>query len=171
MTHTAGRDTPAISLPEGRELGRKAFVELVRHAIAAAAARGWLKMVWCDPDFADWPLGERSVVDALQNWSANGRTLHLLAQDYAALRQSHPRFVQWRVAWSHLVEARATGRSSEGDLPSAIWSPEWTMERLDLKHSVVVATADPARRVALGERLDAWWQKGTPSFPASTLGL
>ncbi len=170
MTHRADPD-PAAELPEGRELGRKAFADLVRRAVDAAAARGWPRMVWCDPDFADWPLGERAVIDALQRWSVNGRVLHLLAQDYSSLRVMHPRFVQWRVMWSHLVEARATGRSSAGDLPSAIWSPEWTMERLDLQHGVSVATADPARRVALGERLDAWWQKGTPSFPASTLGL
>lgn len=162
-------DTP--SLPEGRIVGRRAFVDLVRQAIAAAASEGWVKMVWCDPDFADWPLGERSVIEAMQAWSASGRSLHLLAQDFSVLQQHHPRFVQWRVMWSHLVEARATGRGTGGELPSALWTPQWTMERLDLKHNVVVATFDPARRVALGERLDAGWHKASPSFPASTLGL
>ena len=160
-----------ITLPEGRLLGRNTFIDLIRQTVSAAAGRGWAKMVWCDADFADWPLGERSFIDALQAWSASGRSLHLLAQDFATLRQRHPRFVQWRVTWSHLVEARATGRSPGGDLPSAIWTPEWTMERLDPKHNVVVATHDPARRVALAERLDAGWHKATPSFPASTLGL
>jgi len=160
-----------IPLPEGRLVGRVAFIDLVRQAIAAAASQGWTKMVWCDPDFADWPLGERSLIDSLQAWSASGRSLHLLAQDFAAVRQKHPRFVQWRVTWSHLVEARATGRSSGGELTSAIWTPAWTMERLDPKHNVVVATFDPARRVALAERLDAGWHKAAPSFPASTLGL
>lgn len=158
-------------LPEGRLLGRNAFVDLVRHAVGSATSQGWAKMVWCDPDFADWPLGERSLIAALQAWSASGRSLHLLAQDFSTLRQIHPRFVQWRVTWSHLVEARAIGKSSGGELTSAIWTPTWTMERLDTKHNVVVATYDPARRVALGERLDAGWHKAAPSFPASTLGL
>ncbi len=159
------------SLPQGRLLGRSAFVGLVRQAVDSAASQGWTKMVWCDPDFADWPLGERSLIESLQAWSASGRSLHLLAQDFSMLRQMHPRFVQWRVTWSHLVEARATGKSSGGELTSAFWTPTWTMERLDLKHNVVVATLDPVRRVALAERLDAGWHKAAPSFPASTLGL
>lgn len=171
MDATADPSPNPISLPEGRLLGRNAFIDLVRQAIATAASRGWVKMVWSDQDFSDWPLGERSVIDSIQAWSASGRSLHLLAQDFATLRQKHPRFVQWRVAWSHLVEARATSRSSGGEVMSAIWTPEWTMERLDLKHNVVVATFDPARRVALGERLEAEWHKAAPSFPASTLGL
>ena len=128
-------------------------------------------MVWSDPDFLDWPLGERATVEALHEWSAQGRSLHLIATDFSDLRLAHPRFVQWRMTWSHIVEARATGRAAGGDLPSALWTPNWTMERLDTTRSTVVATADPSRRVLLGERLDNWWQKSSPSFPASVLGL
>jgi hypothetical protein len=171
MNEVRDQGDNGTSLLEGRSEGRSAFADLVRQALQTAAAQGWTKMVWCDPDFADWPLGEREVIDALQQWSERGRTLELIAQDYAVLRQSHPRFVQWRVMWSHLIEARATGRSSAGELPSALWSPGWTMERLDAKFGIVVATVDPARRVALGERLDGWWKKGSPAFPVTTLGL
>jgi len=171
MDPTTEPSSGAITLPEGRLQGRNDFIELVRQAVSTAAAQGWVKMVWCDPDFADWPLGERSLIEDLQAWSASGRSLHLLAQDFATLRQRHPRFVQWRVTWSHLVEARATGRAAGGELTSAIWTPGWTMERLDPKHNVVVATTDPTRRVALGESLDALWHRAAPSFPASTLGL
>lgn len=171
MDSIAEATSSPIPLPEGRLQGRNAFIDLVRQAVGTAASQGWARMVWCDADFADWPLGERSLIDALQAWSASGRSLHLLAQEFSTLRQMHPRFVQWRVTWSHLVEARALGKSSGGELTSAIWTPVWTMERLDLKHNVVVATLDPARRVALRERLDAGWHKAAPSFPASTLGL
>ena len=171
MTHPQQTGSTALTVPEGRLEGRRAFVELVKQALEAAAAQGWKRMIWSDPDFVDWPLGERAAIEALQAWSAQGRSLHLLAQDFSELRLALPRFVQWRTTWSHLVEARATGRSAGGDLPSAIWSPYWTMERLDPLRSVVVATSDPARRVALGERLDGWWQKSSPSFPASVLGL
>lgn len=171
MDPTTEPASSTIALPEGRLQGRNAFIDLVRQAVSTAATQGWAKMVWCDPDFADWPLGERSLIDDLQAWSASGRSLHLLSQDYASLRQRHPRFVQWRVTWSHLVEARAIGKSSAGEVTSAIWTPEWTMERLDPKHNVMVATFSPARRIALGERLDALWHRAVPSFPASTLGL
>jgi hypothetical protein len=56
-------------------------------------------------------------------------------------------------------------------LPSAIWSPGWTLERIDASHGVMVASRDARRHVALAERLDHWWQKGSPSLPPTTLGL
>lgn len=169
MNPAEGTSAPSglPALPEGRLEGHALFVDLIRQALATAAAEGWSRIVLCDLDFADWPLGERDVVDALHAWSARGRTLQLMARDYRDLRERHPRFVQWRVTWSHLVEAHA----AQGDLPSALWSPGWTMERLDPLRSTFVASHDAARRVALREQLNQWWHKGTPAFPASTLGL
>lgn len=162
---------PTALLPEGRLEGHALFVDLVRQALASAASEGWSRIVLCDADFADWPLGERDVVAALHAWSARGRTLQLIARDYRDLRERHPRFVQWRVTWSHLVEAHACAHAAQGDLPSALWSPGWTMERLDASRGTLVASHDASRRVALREQLNQWWQKGTPAFPASTLGL
>ncbi|WP_439517245.1 hypothetical protein [Hydrogenophaga sp.] len=159
------------ALPQGRMEGHALFVDVVRQALATAAAEGWSRIVLCDVDFADWPLGEREVVASLHDWSARGRTLQLIARDYRDLRERHPRFVQWRVTWSHLVEAHACANAALGELPSAVWSPGWTMERLDPARGTLLASHDAARRVALRERLNLWWQKGTPAFPASTLGL
>jgi len=158
-------------LPEGRFEGRVAFLGLVRQAVQTAAREGWPSLVFSDIDFADWPLGERAVVQALNAWSGRGRHLRLLAQGFGAVRQMHPLFVQWRVTWSHLVEAHAWPSASAGEVPSAIWSPVWTMERLDLSHCVGVSSSDSSRRVALRERLDHAWLKGSPSFPATVLGL
>ncbi len=158
-------------LPEGRLEGHALFVDLVRQALATAAAEGWTRIVLCDVDFADWPLGEREVVASLHDWSARGRTLQLIARDYRDLRERHPRFVQWRVTWSHLVEAHVCAHAAQGDLPSVLWSPGWTMERLDPARGTLVASQDAARRVALREQLTQWWAKGTPAFPASPLGL
>ena len=162
-------ETPA--LPEGRITGRHAFLDAVRVAMASAAAQGWSRMLLCDPDFADWPLGEREVVEGLNAWARQGRGMRLLAREFATLRQLHPRFVQWRTTWGHLVEVHAVHEAADHELPSAIWTPTWTMERIDPVRSVVVATRAPERRVALQERLDGWWNRGRPSFSASTLGL
>lgn len=158
-------------LPEGRLSGRKLFVDLVRQALATAAQEGWSRIVLCDTDFADWPLGDREVVAALNAWSARGRSLHLLARDYGVLRQTHPRFVQWRITWSHLVEAQACASASADELPSVLWSPGWTLQRLDAVRCTMVASRSAERRVALQEQLQQWWLKSTPAFPASTLGL
>jgi hypothetical protein len=160
-----------MTLPEGRLVGRVAFTDLVRQGLATAAQEGWPRILLCDADFADWPLGERDVVGSLHAWSMRGRSLHLLARDYSVLRQMHPRFVHWRTTWSHLVEAHACASASVGEFPSVLWSPGWTLQRLDPLRSTMVASRDAERRVALQEQLQQWWLKGTPAFPASTLGL
>lgn len=154
------------TLPEGRFQGREAFAGLVRQAAALLAREQWNPVVFCDADFADWPLGERAVVEALHAWAGRGREARWLARDFSPVRQLHPRLVQWRATWSHIVEARACPAP-----PSAIWTPVWTMERIDPERCVVVATSDPGRRQALRERIDACWDRGSPAFPASVLGL
>jgi hypothetical protein len=170
MSFAEGPESPD-NLPEGRLQGRHAFSDLVRQALACAAREGWTHIVLSDPDFSDWPLGERAVVDSLQAWSGRGRRLQFLARDFGPMRALHPRLVQWRVTWSHLIEAQACRSLSEGAVPSAIWSPGWCMERLDLERCTMVATRDAERRVLLQERLHACWQQGSPSFAATTLGL
>jgi hypothetical protein len=165
--------TPSVpaSLPTGSWDGRVAFADLVRSAFEQAANEGWRLIILSDPDFADWPLGERRVVDALQAWASRGRQLHLLARDFRNLREKAPRLVQWRVKWDHLVQARSCQGALGDALPSALWSPGWTLERLDTVHCRGVATEEARRRVELRERLDGYWERGSPAFPASTLGL
>ncbi|MDO9569959.1 MAG: hypothetical protein Q7J58_11330 [Hydrogenophaga sp.] len=158
-------------LPEGRLQGRPLFADLVRQSLATAAAEGWPRLVLCDPDFSDWPLGERAVVASLQAWARRGRVLQMLGRDFGPLRLQHPRFVQWRVAWAHVIEVRACNSASADEWPSAIWSPAWTLERIDATHGVMVASREARDHVALAERLDHWWQKGSPSLPPSILGL
>lgn len=162
---------PLPPLPTGRLQGRQVFLETVRHAFEVAALEGWSHITLSDPDFADWPLGERSVVDALNRWARRGRTLKMLARSYDPVRLQHPRFVQWRVTWAHLVEAHACVGAAGAELPSAIGSPVWTLERLDPLRNTLVASVDAERRVALRERVNECWLRSTPSFPASQLGL
>lgn len=161
----------APALPEGRLGGRLAFMDAVRTAMAAAAPENWASIVLADDDFSDWPLGERVVIDGLNAWARQGRRLRLLARDFTALRQQHPRFVQWRTTWAHIVEAHAVAQASPHELPSVIWTPTWTLERLDPVRSSLVAERGAERRVALAERLDDWWAKGRPAFAPTTLGL
>jgi hypothetical protein len=160
-----------ISLLEGRFSGPTEFAQLVRDALATAAREGWNEMVLCDPDFDDWPLGERVVSDALHAWSARGRRCTLLARRWDVTARRHARFVAWRQRWSHIIEARRCADAGPTELPSAIWSPAWAMQRLDLERCVGHAGAEPARRVLLRESLDEWLGKSSPGFAASTLGL
>jgi hypothetical protein len=171
MIPTPSDANPAAALPSGRFAGREAFRQLVRDALACAAREGWREIILSDASFEDWPLGEREVAQALQQWSATGRKCILLARRYDEVVRSHARFVTWRKTWSHIIEARACSSADPLDLPSAIWSPGWVMQRLDPERCNGFSGSEPERRVLLRENLQEWLQKSTPSFPAVTLGL
>lgn len=170
MTSETSAAAPAPLL-EGRFSGRTEFAELIRLALSAAAAQGWREIILCDPDFADWPLGERVVAQALNDWSRTGRKFTMLAGNYDAVRTRHARFVVWRRNWAHLVECRSISATPAEVLPSALWSPGWVMKRLDLQRCTGTAGSDAARRIALKERLNDCLLNSSPAFPATVLGL
>ena len=163
--------TSSGELPSRRFEGREDFRQLVRDALATAAREGWREIILADASFEDWPLGEREVAASLQAWSRAGRRITLLARRYDAVQRQHARFVQWRRTWAHIVTAVACPSAETLEIPSAIWSPAWVLERLDPERSNGYCGSEPERRVLLRERLDEWLKKATPSFPATTLGL
>ena len=105
--------------------GRIAYQQHIRDALALASSQGWKEMWWSDFDFNDWPLGERAVIDSLQSWARSGRRLVILAGSYADIRLRHPRLVQWRGMWDHIIECRLCKNQEPGEYPSALWSPAW----------------------------------------------
>jgi hypothetical protein len=169
--NTADLSADEYALPEGRFGGRTEFGDLIRRAFRAAAAQGWREIVICDADFDDWPLGERAVSDALGAWSRTGRKLTMIAKSYDVVIRRHPRFVTWRRTWSHIVECRAIASGQSESIPSAIWTPGWVFERVDLERSAGYSGSEPSRRVALRECLNERLLKSSPAFPATTLGL
>jgi len=158
-------------LPEGRLEGRRRFESVLRQAFGVAAREGWPSLYLSDPDFRDWPLGERAVIEALDAWAGRGRQLWILAHDYAPLRLAHPRLVAWRTRWSHIVDARICSPGRAGELPSALMGPHWTLQRIDPQGAIFIASTQARRRVLLKERWDACWDQGQSSFAATTLGL
>ena len=162
---------PPQALPEGRFTGRTEFTDMIRQAFAVAALQGWREIIVCDPDFEDWPLGERVVVQALNDWSKTGRKFTMLAGNYDEVLRKHARFVTWRRTWAHIVECRANTSGAADDMPSALLGPGWVFERLDVQRCTGIAGSEVARRVALRERINERLLKSSPSFPATTLGL
>ncbi len=157
-------------LPEGAFDGPAAFRACVLAALGAAQQAAWRELVLSDDDFADWPLGERAVVDALQAWCAPGRRFTLLARRFDAIERTHARFVQWRRTWDHLIECRAV-EAATPPLPSALWTPAWHLQRIDPGRSRGVCGRDAARRLALRQVLDECRERGRTAFGASVLGL
>lgn len=158
-------------LLEGRFGGPGEFSALIRLAFATAAARGWREIILSDSSFDDWPLGERAVAQSLNDWSRSGRKLTMLAKSYDEVMRRHARFVTWRRTWAHIVECRSNACMSADDLPSALWSPDWVLQRLDRARCAGVAGAAPARRLMLKQRLEECLRKSSPAFPATTLGI
>lgn len=158
-------------LPNGPFAGPRAFAQIVRLGLARAGQEGWQRIILSDADFTDWPLGERNVVDLFDSWARSGRQLTLLARRFDEIPRRHPRFVQWRVKWSHIIEARACRNADPQEMTSAFWSPAWIMRRHDPVRCTGVSGAEPQRRFMLHEELHEWLRQSTPSFPATTLGL
>ena len=164
----------ARSLPglvEGRFGGRREFAEMIRQAFAAAVFAGWREMILSDPDFADWPLDEHGVTQALHDWSKTGRKLTMMAASYDTLLSRHARFVTWRRAWSHIIECRASTATPADSMPSALWSPGWAFERHDVRRCAGVASSDINLCVLIKERLNERLLTSSPAFPATVLGL
>jgi hypothetical protein len=170
MEHKTSATAPG-SLLEGRFTGRSEFTDLVRQAFVAAFEQGWREIILCDANFEDWPLGDRAVVQSLNNWSKTGRKMTILAKSYTDLQRRHARFVSWRQTWAHLIECRVSTATAADNMPSALWSPGWFFERLDLQHCTGLAGFEVARRIALRERLKEQLLRSSPGFAASTLGL
>ncbi len=167
-------DNPPVppALPQGPFSGREAFGQRVREALAAAASEGWSELVLSDSSFADWPLGERDVVQSLHQWARAGRRFTLLAMGFDDLVRRQPRFVQWRRQWDHLIVCRKAGTNDPLAVPSVLWSPAWVLERHDPVRSVGATGCEPERRVAARESLQEWLErKSSPAFPATVLGL
>jgi hypothetical protein len=162
---------PSNALPSKRFAGRTEFQQLVRDALAHAAVEGWREIIISDASFDDWPLGERAVAQALQDWSGAGRKFIMLAKNYDEVTRRHARFVTWRRTWAHNIQCLRCPSADALELPSAIWSPVWAMRRLDLERSTGVCGGEAERRVSLRESLDEWLRKSTAGFAASTLGL
>ncbi|WP_431097109.1 hypothetical protein [Polaromonas aquatica] len=164
-------DTLPLALPEGRFTGLSGFTALIRQSFSVAAAQGWREIIVCDPDFGDWPLGERAVIQSLNDWSMTGRKFTMLAKTYDEILRKHARFVTWRRTWAHIVECRANASTAADEMPSALLGPGWVFERLDAQRCTGVGGSEVARRVALRERINERLLKSSPSFPATTLGL
>lgn len=162
---------PPTALPQGRLEGRSVFTQAVRDGLQAAAREGWNELILCDANFADWPLGERAVLESLQAWSSRGRHFVMLAMDYSGFLRQHARFVKWRQTWDHIIDCRLSHATDELAFPSVFWSPAWVMQRIDVERDVLVCDSAASRRVGLRQLLDECRRDSAPGFPASVLGL
>lgn len=151
---------------------RLEFIDGLRAAFAEAASAGTRELLMCDEDFADWPLNEPAIIDALTKWAMPHRKLFVLARHYDEIRRRHPRFVDWRRTWAHVMACRAAPELESGEVPTLFLVPSVVCVRLfDRIHFRGSVSRDAGEFLRNRELFDAVSQRSEESFPASTLGL
>ena len=151
---------------------RSEFHAALRAAFGEAAAAGTREIWLCDEDFADWPLGERAVIDDLTRWATSSRRLTLIARDFDELVRRHPRFVTWRRHWAHIVSCCANTEIATGEMPTLLVAAGTVNVRLsDAIHHRGRWSHEAADELRCQEQNDAILQRSAESFPATTAGL
>jgi len=169
MRHDAERELPQPPLLLG---SRAECREALRAAIAAAADAQCRELWFCDPDYADWPLGERATIECMTRWARPHRRLVVLALGFETLIERHPRWIEWRRRWSHLVECRVLDALEPGRVPSLLLASDVLCLRvLDPETGRARVSADPIEAMRCRETIDALMQRSVEGAPVTALGL
>jgi hypothetical protein len=151
---------------------RSEFQTSLKEAFAMIAESGVSEIWLCDANFADWPLNETEVVSLLARWSFAHRRCNVLSLDFGVLQQRHPRWVQWRRDWAHVVHCVTPDESGGSQLPTLLFAPGVVSvrlaDRIRYRGRFSTAAEDAART---REEVAALFQRCVEAFPASTLGL
>jgi hypothetical protein len=161
-------DLPATRLITSRT----EFHDALKEAFAFVADQGCREVVIADPNFADWPLSDRSVLESLTRWAYRHRKLIVLAESFDEFPRRHARWVEWRRQWSHVIECRSVDPADVGQLKGLFLAPELlTLHVLSPEHYRASLSFDPADALAARDGLDALLQRSEEAFPVTTLGL
>jgi hypothetical protein len=158
--------------PDTLITSRSEFHAALRSAFAEAAAQGSREIWLCDSDYADWPLGERAVIEHLTTWAASSRKLTLMARTFDEVARRHSRWVEWRRQWSHIVTCRTNSELEAGDMPTLLLATGTVCVRLsDPVHHRGRVSRDKAEEIRCKELVEAVLQRSEEAFPATTTGL
>lgn len=175
MTIEASNDGLVEGLGVGGAFeGRDPFARVLRAALDQAVERSTRRLCWCDSDFAAWPLGEPDWVASLTRWarSGGGRELVMIADDYRAIERLHPRFVDWRRDWAHIVQCKLPEEARPASLPT-LWidSDDHAIRIFDREQWRGRTGFDRIDRQRAREDFDALSQRATAGFSTVILGL
>jgi hypothetical protein len=150
---------------------RAEFAAAIRWGFAHADAQAARRIVCVDPDFADWPLDEPALLDALTAWLKRPqRKLVLLAADYDEVPRRHPRFVAWRASWAHAVDTFSPAEHIE--LPTLLLDDgDLSVQLVDRTHWRGRVETDRRSACLWRDEVDAVLQRCEPAFPVYRLGL
>jgi len=149
------------------------FVAALHDTVARAGQSAVRRMVWVDPDFADWPLDDAALWPRLADWLRRPRRqLVLLASSFDGLSRQCPRFVAGYRLWAHTIHAVSPAEDDGPGLPSlALADGLAVLQLFDRRRWRGRVSAEPSDLRVCAERVDALLQRASPAFAATTLGL
>ncbi len=151
---------------------RAEFLDAVRNAFTTAEQGGAREILLVDPDFADWPLNDRAVIESLSRWVDSSRALVVLAHSFDELTRRQLRFVEWRRQWAHVVRCRNDPDLETGQIPTMALVPGHLCLRiLDRVRWRGTVSNRPVDLTEGRESVDALLQRSVEAFPVTTLGL
>ncbi|MCX7659826.1 hypothetical protein [Caldimonas sp.] len=165
-------ETPRTATPVAPMASRADFHRAIAEAFERAADVGCREIWLCDVDYADWPLGERAVVQSLTRWACAHRRLTLLASRFDEVPRRHARWVAWRRHWGHVVDCLALPQVEPSQVPCFWFAPGVQAVRLvDPRRYRGFVDTTPAELLRMQDRVRELARWGTPDFPVTTLGL
>ena len=151
---------------------RGEFHAALHSALDEAAAVGCREIWLCDENFADWPLGERAVVESFSQWAGSHRRLTLIAHSFDEVARRHSRWNEWRRQWAHIVHCRSNAELESGQMPSVLLATGLlSVSLVDPVHYRGRFSHDAADGVRCREMIDAVLQRSEEAYPVTTTGL
>ncbi len=152
---------------------RSAFRAAIGWGLRSAFDEGARRIVCADASFAEWPLDDAAVLHGLTLWLKRPqRRMVLLARHYDDMPRRCPRFVAWRAAWAHAIEAWVAPEDLALDLPTLLVSDGGvSVQLIDDVHWRGRAAIDQKLARQWCESLDVVLQRSERGFAVNTLGL
>lgn len=148
------------------------FLDAWDRALTRVRERGCRELLLCDADHAQWPLGDRATLEHLSAWVMSHRRLTVVAAQFDTLQRQHPRWVNWRRQWSHVVQCRQVDEADVASIPSMVLAPgEVSLRMRDMVRFRGRLSFERADAVRDGDELDAFLQRSHEAFPVTSLGL
>lgn len=161
------------AVPAGPLGTRAEFQAAVRAMLVNAEAGGVKHLWWVSPDFADWPLDEPALIDALSHWArAPGAHLTWVSHDFERVRRALPRLTRWRQTFAHVLSCRSPQELAGSDMPTLLLADHRIVLRLlDRERVRGWVSHEGADIQRAHEEVDVILQRSSEAFPAVTLGL
>lgn len=163
----------------GRLEGWPDITEGLRQLLIEAFEHKARRVVVLDPDFVQWPWSDPDLLHHLAQWGRlGGRRLEMLAPSYGACARRHPRFLQWRQHFDHLLtigsfEPREVGPEWPACLMAATEGPVLRLLEFEDGRATWARSGPHAavERRSVFDFFDAISQRSTPAWPYTQLGL